>query len=321
MLGNLFSGRLRSLQKLRVRSIAVIACAATAACSGQPAYKPASEFDRADELFHACHYDEAEHLLQDFLSRAAAHDAAIARVYLADLSWRRADLKGATELMLASLQSGELSAPSQISVEESLGKLLALQSRYAESVAEYRTALAMTAELARREGVPRRLDSGSYPVFAAVLAETGNTADAVALVDFAMQMRLYSPVLRPLKAMLASASTSSESGRFVKVVFGDDLSIVPQSMHTNVMPIVKVAPRYPYEAALNRIEGYVLVELIVNADGSSSGMRVLESEPKEVFDRAALDAMSKWRFQPATRECRPVAQKGVQPLEFRLMRD
>ncbi|MBA3487804.1 MAG: TonB family protein, partial [Lysobacter sp.] len=38
----------------------------------------------------------------------------------------------------------------------------------------------------------------------------------------------------------------------------------------------------------------------VDADGSVSNVRVVQSNPPRVFDREAINAVRRWRFQPIT---------------------
>ncbi|MEO5595738.1 MAG: TonB family protein [Lysobacteraceae bacterium] len=56
-------------------------------------------------------------------------------------------------------------------------------------------------------------------------------------------------------------------------------------------------PAYPREAALSGIAGQVTVSFTVNADGSVSGVNVVSATPRRVFDRAAIDAMKRWKFE------------------------
>jgi len=42
----------------------------------------------------------------------------------------------------------------------------------------------------------------------------------------------------------------------------------------------------------------VLVELTVGTDGSVVNARVLRSTPARVFDREAMAAVKRWRFEP-----------------------
>ena len=57
-------------------------------------------------------------------------------------------------------------------------------------------------------------------------------------------------------------------------------------------------PRYPAEALRAGVAGEVLVEFTVERDGSVSDVRVLRSSPPRTFDREALTAVRRWRFEP-----------------------
>ncbi|MGV8941909.1 MAG: energy transducer TonB [Lysobacter sp.] len=58
------------------------------------------------------------------------------------------------------------------------------------------------------------------------------------------------------------------------------------------------APQFPREALRAGQSGEVQVEFTVGTDGSVTAARVVNAEPRRVFDRAALDAVQRWRFQP-----------------------
>ncbi|WP_295906995.1 energy transducer TonB [Xanthomonas sontii] len=63
-------------------------------------------------------------------------------------------------------------------------------------------------------------------------------------------------------------------------------------------PISTPAPRYPPEALRSGTAGEVLVEITVGTDGAVTNARVLRSTPPRVFDREALNATKRWRFEP-----------------------
>jgi len=63
-------------------------------------------------------------------------------------------------------------------------------------------------------------------------------------------------------------------------------------------PISTPAPRYPPEALRAGQAGEVLVEFTVNPDGSVSNARVVRADPPRVFDREAVSAVRRWRFEP-----------------------
>ena len=58
------------------------------------------------------------------------------------------------------------------------------------------------------------------------------------------------------------------------------------------------SPRYPPEALRAGTSGEVLVEITVGTDGSVTNARVVRADPPRVFDREALNAVRRWKFEP-----------------------
>src|SRR5210317_1411133 len=77
------------------------------------------------------------------------------------------------------------------------------------------------------------------------------------------------------------------------------------------LPIVKVAPIYPRRALSRGIEGWVLLEFTVTRAGTVTDVRVLESEPPGIFDKAASEAASKFKYKPRVVDGEPIDVKGV----------
>lgn len=86
----------------------------------------------------------------------------------------------------------------------------------------------------------------------------------------------------------------------------------------DVVPIVRVEPQWPREALVQGIEGWVRVEFTIREDGSVSNPRVIDSEPRRMFDRQALRAIQRWRFRPRIVDGRPVERTATQTIEFNL---
>lgn len=85
------------------------------------------------------------------------------------------------------------------------------------------------------------------------------------------------------------------------------------------LPIVRVEPVYPTRAASRGIEGYVIVEFTVTANGSVRDPVIVEAEPANIFNRAAENAVLKWKFKPRVVDGTPVEVPGVQTqLTFKL---
>lgn len=86
----------------------------------------------------------------------------------------------------------------------------------------------------------------------------------------------------------------------------------------DIIPLQRIAPQYPREAARARIGGWVQLEVMVNADGTVRSARVLEAKPKGLFDAAAVTAVLRWKFKPKVVDGQPVPQRGSQRIEFNL---
>ncbi|WP_313347565.1 energy transducer TonB [Stenotrophomonas sp.] len=65
-------------------------------------------------------------------------------------------------------------------------------------------------------------------------------------------------------------------------------------------PVSTPAPRYPADALRAGTSGDVLVEITVGTDGSVTNARVLRATPARVFDREALNAVKRWKFEPVS---------------------
>jgi len=65
-----------------------------------------------------------------------------------------------------------------------------------------------------------------------------------------------------------------------------------------------VKPEYPEMARKVRAEGRVILEIVVGRDGDVETVKVIRSSP--LFDRAAVEAVSRWKYQPALQSGRPV---------------
>jgi TonB family protein len=67
-----------------------------------------------------------------------------------------------------------------------------------------------------------------------------------------------------------------------------------------------VAPQYPDSALDDRISGSVTVQYVVDKKGRTRDVRVIQSSPPGVFDRATTSAIQGWRYRPAKYNGQPV---------------
>ena len=88
----------------------------------------------------------------------------------------------------------------------------------------------------------------------------------------------------------------------LSVSAGSDRDAVPQ---------VRIQPDYPIQARQKGIEGWVDVKFNVGADGSVRNPVVVNAKPKQIFDRAALQAVKGWKYNPKIEDGRAVERKGL----------
>ena len=79
----------------------------------------------------------------------------------------------------------------------------------------------------------------------------------------------------------------------------------------------EVRPDYTEEARRRGVEGDVVLEIVVRADGSVGAVKVLHGLGAGLDQRAA-DAVRQWRFSPARRFGAPVDVMVEVAVEFKL---
>ena len=74
------------------------------------------------------------------------------------------------------------------------------------------------------------------------------------------------------------------------------------------VPLTEVKPSYTAAALQARIEGAVLLEAVVRADGSVGDVKIVESlDTEHGLDEQAIGALRQWEFKPGTRDGKPVS--------------
>jgi protein TonB len=104
------------------------------------------------------------------------------------------------------------------------------------------------------------------------------------------------------------SQTGAKQERKVYVPGGD---VTPPKL------LSKTAPDYTQEAKDARIEGPVILKITVTAEGRADDIEVVKSlDPG--LDLKAMDAITKWEFEPGTKDGKPVAVKANIEVNFRL---
>ncbi|HYM86823.1 MAG TPA: energy transducer TonB [Pseudoxanthomonas sp.] len=77
------------------------------------------------------------------------------------------------------------------------------------------------------------------------------------------------------------------------------------------------APRYPPGALRRGESGTVLVRVEVDASGMPAGVALVQRSGSRDLDRAAMEAVRRWRFQPAQRNGQATPGSLVIPIDFK----
>lgn len=98
----------------------------------------------------------------------------------------------------------------------------------------------------------------------------------------------------------------------------DDVVMTDDAVDVAPKPAKRAPLEYPSGARQQGVTGYVVVNLLINANGEVERVKVLESEPGDTFEQVAVESVRKWRFQPAKYEGDKVKVWAKQKIRFDL---
>lgn len=81
------------------------------------------------------------------------------------------------------------------------------------------------------------------------------------------------------------------------------------------MPSKTVPPKYPAALKAEGVSGMVTMSILVDEKGNVQNPVVKKSTRPE-FEQPAIEAVMKWKFEPAKKDGQPVAVQVVIPLKF-----
>ena len=99
---------------------------------------------------------------------------------------------------------------------------------------------------------------------------------------------------------------------------GKNMVMSEDSVDVAPVPSERTAMAYPKKARKMGVSGYVLMNLLINKNGSVEKVKVLESQPAEVFDDVAVTGVKTWRFKPAQYKGEAVKVWAKQKVRFDL---
>lgn len=95
---------------------------------------------------------------------------------------------------------------------------------------------------------------------------------------------------------------------------GGDLDSPPQ-------PTSKIQPTYPNSLLSQGKGGRVLVSCTIDATGKVVGTSIKSSSGHPDLDKAAINAVNRWKFKPGTKGGKPVKSVAVVPFNFEVKKN
>ena len=80
----------------------------------------------------------------------------------------------------------------------------------------------------------------------------------------------------------------------------------------DVIPLVRINPEYPQRArdrAASRVG--CRCEFTITPAGTVADAKVVDADPKGLFEKAALDAIARWKYNPKVVDGRAMERRGV----------
>ncbi len=136
------------------------------------------------------------------------------------------------------------------------------------------------------------------------LIDASNPAEAEVLMTAAVELGGDADEFDALRAALENAYIELESNRIASM--------------SELVRVKAVPPRYPRRAQEREVSGWVDVYFTITPSGETADILVNRSEPQSVFDRAAVEAVEKWAFEPVEYRGQVIAQRAGTRVVFRL---
>lgn len=130
------------------------------------------------------------------------------------------------------------------------------------------------------------------------------------------------PKIQPVEPDIAEVNTKGLGFSMPSVDVGGasvNIGSVGAMRDGDATPIVRIEPKYPVQAARDGKEGWVKLSFTINEVGGVEDVKVLDADPKRVFDREARRALGKWKYKPKIEDGKPMKQFGLTvQLDFKL---
>lgn len=161
--------------------------------------------------------------------------------------------------------------------------------------------------------------------------ELEQNTNVIRIVDATMPeivMEVIREVERPEPIEDVNEPPPTPPDRNIDMDGGNDLNIARENVDIDIgldigaagisatdgemLPLVNIQPQYPTRAAQRGIEGWCQVAFTVTETGGVRDVRVVDAEPRGMFDSASIRAAERFRFQPRVVNGQAVEVPNVQ---------
>ena len=234
---------------------------------------------------------------------------------------------------VATLQKGMTDAAAQASIESSLRTVIRLNPSFALGY----DALGMSYALRGKRldeayqllQTAVQLDPGTVEIRideAQVLMHMNRDKEAADVLDLALKMS-HTPEQTAAVEMMQQTLRKFVAAR-AKAALGEDV-ITPRAAAGGQYPpgnpaasearaIYSPQPDYTDEARQAKLQGVCVVSFIIGVDGKTSNIAVVKKLGMGL-DQKAIEAVSKWRFEPSRKNGRPIPTHLTLSLTFKLV--
>jgi len=232
------------------------------------------------------------------------------------------------------MQDGRLIAPAGSSARDSLTEARRIDPAdptVAQAFRELNTNLTDAARVALAEG---KKDEAQSLVNAA--RQLGSAGPALAQIERALAEASRPPpvvaeaprrAVTPQPTPVAVAPEPAPVPTMVREAPVETKSVAAPAQNIDSGTVVQagtlprtreVAAKYPNQAQVDKTEGWVDIDFTISPEGVPEDLKVRESRPRRIFDRAALNSVQQWRFKPIERGGVAVPQKATLRVRFEL---
>jgi TonB family protein len=191
------------------------------------------------------------------------------------------------------LREGKLTEPAQ---DSAVFYLTSLQTTDGNNAALAAASRELAAKLLERAGVAAR---------------EGRTAQIESDLTLARRWGADPKDIQAVQAIPARASNANARG-------GSAQPASSANLQSRLKRTRYVAPEFPERALTQKVSGVVVVEFVVDVNGEPRDVRVVSAEPAGLFDRAAISAVRRWRYETVMVENVPTEVPARTSIRFAL---